>query len=89
MTTENIATVKRFLQNESLRNLAGPRNAGIRQRMMECMTGVRMPKAKCGVNALESEVFKAANIDTGLCLARKWDAVDQWAHADKATNETL
>ena len=36
--------------------MAGPHYASARQRLMEALTGKRLPKAKCGVTAISQEI---------------------------------
>jgi len=51
--------------------LAGPSNSGVRQELMTALMGSKMPKAKCGINALQKAFFEAADITTGKCQAER------------------
>lgn len=38
------------------RNMSGPDNAAARQSLMLAITGQKLPKAKCGITAVDSEI---------------------------------
>jgi hypothetical protein len=86
MNTENIAAVKSLIRNGgTLMNFCGPRNAGLRQRIIELLTGERPPQGKAGINIVEREVYRAANIDvSGHTLSACRTMVDQWANTATA-----
>jgi hypothetical protein len=42
--------------------LAGDSQKDLRQRIMHLLTGVKAPKAQCGVNALEAAIAKAKTL---------------------------
>lgn len=86
MNTENIAAVKSLIRNGgTLMNFCGPRNIGLRQRIIELLTGERPPQGKAGINIVEREVYRAANIDvSGHTLSACRTMVDQWANTATA-----
>ena len=42
---------------------AGPSRAELRQELMRRLTGKKLPKAKCGINALESELYSVLGLE--------------------------
>lgn len=56
--------------------LVGSNAATARQQVMQLATGQKIPKAKCGVCALESALQSALAIDNQGCLSATRDAID-------------
>ena len=52
--------------------VAGSHNSSVRQNIVSTYTGGKVPKAKCGVNAIEAWMFDALKPE-GNCLAAKRD----------------
>ena len=52
--------------------LTGDSNSGKRQRLMEELTGERLPKSRCSINALWDEFLKHIQA-SGNCLASRRD----------------
>ncbi len=50
--------------------LAGPRNAPARAKVMSLLLGKKTPQAKSGVNAIQKEFFAQTQIGSG-CLAEQ------------------
>lgn len=46
-------------------NIMGPHNRQNRQRLMLAITGEKRPVSKCGVTAIESEIWSALGITHG------------------------
>jgi len=52
-------------------NMAGPGFSTLRQSLMLALTGQKLPKAKCGVNALET-ILREKLHPQGDCLNALW-----------------
>lgn len=51
-------------------NMSGPHNAAARQSLMQAITGQKLPKAKCGITAIDSEI-RAILKPASDCQARE------------------
>lgn len=61
--------------------LVGSNAATARQQVMQLVTGQKMPKAKCGVYALESALQSALAIENQGCLSATREAIDSTLRA--------
>ena len=52
----------KYMNNGDCYRLAGPRNSTARQEVMRIITGIKLPKARCGVNAIQRGLFEVADI---------------------------
>ena len=59
-------------------HLAGDRNSTVRQELMLALTGAKLPKAKCGVTALEA-AFHAIAEPAGDYPRQREDSFATWA----------
>ena len=66
--TEAIKTLGKYSKWYDVRDLSGRQFVRVRQALMQTLTGQKLPQSKCGVNALEAEMYKQANI-TQNCRA--------------------
>ena len=65
-------------KSETLFNLAGDGNAGIRAAILSELTGEKVPKSKAGINALEKALYKAIGIEEDTAAGKEsafWDAI--------------
>lgn len=60
--------------------VAGDRNADLRQQIMALLTGQKVPRHKCGVNAMRAALH-AIHKPEGDCLAAQERAFEAWARA--------
>ena len=56
--------------------LAGSAAATARQQIMRLVTGEKMPKAKCGIYALETALQSALGVSSQGCLSVTREAID-------------
>ena len=82
MDAETIKELKALCPSGRVWNLAGASFQTRRQAIMETLTGARLPKAKCGVNALEA-AFRAFAARHGWvpgvgCEAAVQDSLEAW-----------
>jgi hypothetical protein len=75
------ARIRELLAGHNVRyGLTGDRNAELRRAVMLALTGERLPKSKCGINALLDAMLSAYGI-VGTCPA---DRLDKLADAIRA-----
>lgn len=60
-TVEAYTVADRYQKSNIVYSMAGPRNATHRQMFLEELTGVKLPKAKCGIHRIEEELNKKVN----------------------------
>lgn len=74
MSSANLEAIKAAILRANkwgrVSNLFGPANADARQEIMTLIVGKKLPKAKCGVNAVEAAVKQLARED-GVSFERK------------------
>ena len=67
-------------------NLSGDANKDNRQAVMQLLTGVKMPKAKCGVNAIMSALMEVSGINgKGECLRHREIMLAEWLKTGQYT----
>ena len=66
--------------------LAGPAKSGVRAEIMSLLAGVKVPKAKAGVNALRVALYAVAAVPDGSYAAQD-EAFKAWAKAVAAGPE--
>ena len=76
------ARVRELLAGVNIRfGLTGDFNAEKRRAIMEAITGERLPKSKCGINALVPAMVAAYGV-AGDCLAARLDNLAAAIKAD-------
>lgn len=61
-----------------MNHLAGKHNAKFRQAIMQIITGIKLPIARCGVNNIERGLFEVAEITDFTCQRDKEDQFYNW-----------
>lgn len=78
--TPDLAEAKRIIRDETrgMWGLMGPSMRHVRQRLMQALTGQKLPVSKCGVNAVESAAVKAFGI-VATCAADGYNQIAKLA----------
>ena len=63
--------------------LAGPRNSAERQQFMLAITGRKLPRVECGVNALRQALVDAGAPNHGPCDAVRDASLATWIRTGK------
>ena len=69
--------LQQYLKSGDAYQLSGPARKKDRQAVMQIITGIKLPIARCGVNNLMRGLIEVSGV-TGSCLAHKERALTEW-----------
>ena len=69
--------LRKYLNSGDCYQLAGPRYSKQRQAVMQIITGVKLPVARCGVNNLARGLADVSGV-SGDCLAVRERNITEW-----------
>jgi len=72
--------LKQYINHGDMYRLSGPANKKSRQAVMQIITGIKLPIARCGVSNLMRGLVEISGV-TGSCLARKETALTEWLNS--------
>lgn len=74
-------TLKTYIKESTegrMFGLAGPSMSGVRQNIMLLITGVKMPKSKCGLTVVKKTIADYAGIRDYTCTADRDSKIFDW-----------
>lgn len=69
--------LKQYITHGDAYQLSGPANKQARQAVMQIITGIKLPIARCGVANITRGLIEISGA-TGSCLAVKERAITEW-----------